>query len=242
MGAKKTDKLFTLSKKSVNNCPLGSAIMNTHHYLKKTCTIIGLCVGLSACSAILDTDSLNNEPKKDGVEMDGEPYPTGRLQLPAAPAQEQRLALGSQADDNVAVDFRWEDVPGRPADFDLSLGSAGQRDPIFQVFTRNGLPYGRWGLRVVPLQPDAKYRLRLGLQQDRVLVGLSCLDSKCTTHTEAMPIPAWLRRGHAVHLARGKTDVDTTRVVITAMLHRDSPLRTLARALASGPATAVALR
>ncbi|MEM6997027.1 MAG: hypothetical protein AAF721_41370 [Myxococcota bacterium] len=62
---------------------------------------------------------------------------------------------------SLAVEFIWSAEPGWPAPADLVLARGTGDEPLVQVFTRDGEPFARSGLDVVPLVADEAYEVRV---------------------------------------------------------------------------------
>jgi len=80
-----------------------------------------------------------------------------KIGLPPHP--EQRALL--------TATFRWRHDAGRPPPHELAVGMMGQSSPLFQVFSRDGRLFARFGLQVVPLETKEEYRLQLSLRAER---------------------------------------------------------------------------
>lgn len=66
----------------------------------------------------------------------------------------------------ISATFRWQHDAGRPPPHDLALGVEGERSPLFQVFGRDGKPFARFGMQVVPLESTVTYELRISFRSD----------------------------------------------------------------------------
>lgn len=121
--------------------------------LYRLLTVLVVALALPACSAILDIDSLQSDD--DGaIQTDMEtPYDMSLGLLRLRPQRQQRLALDG------SLLFRWRALPGQPAPVDLSVTTAAGERPLAQVFARDGRPYLRLGLQLVPLRAERSYRL-----------------------------------------------------------------------------------
>ncbi|MFH2006767.1 MAG: hypothetical protein ABI333_09300 [bacterium] len=103
-----------------------------------------------------------------GWECGGGPYasaePRGawirwhrKIGLPAHPEQQALLS----------ATFRWRHDAGRPPPHELAVGLEGHSSPLFQVFSRDGKLFARFGLQVVHLSDKEGYRLQLSLRAER---------------------------------------------------------------------------
>ncbi|MBW2733426.1 MAG: hypothetical protein JRH20_13650 [Deltaproteobacteria bacterium] len=125
-----------------------STLHNTIRYYKNMGLVVA-CVALvaSGCSAVLDTDALQ-EGSDDAAPYDVSASYKGMRAMPA-----QTLALASEGD----FAFHWAPLPGQPNGCDLSLQVG--KGVALQVFARDGKPFARLGLSVVPLKAHDTYRV-----------------------------------------------------------------------------------
>lgn len=125
-----------------------------------TSLILPLAMMLAGCSAILDTDSLQ-EGGDDAAPYDISASYKGMRAMP-----DRTLALASDTD----FAFRWAPLPGQPNGYDLALQVGGT--PALQVFARKGSPFARLGLSVVPLQSNDTYRVKSRRIGDKLRIQL----------------------------------------------------------------------
>jgi hypothetical protein len=151
--------------------------------------------------------------------LDGEPYPMGRA--PASAPIERLATLEADASSEVSLSFRWQDLPGRPAEVDLNVGPADA--PLFQVFASDGRPFARAGLRVVALQPEVDYQLRLSSNASGVHVALTHVASGQVTELGELE-EAQLT---SLPLSIGTTDSNKARVLVSSRVARHLTLAAL---------------
>lgn len=107
-----------------------------------------------------DTEaSKDTEVKKDlEVKKDGEPYDASLLpRLLQHQASDKRFALAG--DQDVTVEFSWQEEPGQADGTALSIRAPHQQTPLFQIFSRAHRPFARSGLEVSSLQEGVRYRM-----------------------------------------------------------------------------------
>jgi hypothetical protein len=206
--------------------------------------LFGLGLLAISCSALLDTEELQQGSQDggnipDGIFKDFKPhedtgadvYSIGLLPRNLYPTPSaKRLALAPTKNGNrsLSLSFHWDDVPGQPADVDLSLEQKGKDAPVFQVFAKESRPFVRAGLRIIPIQPSMEYQLALSREatssEITLALSLPAADlSEGRTIVLEEKLPAAMV-GDELILALGKTDQNKTRVIVKLSNTKAGPL------------------